>query len=55
MNGFRSAMAPAVIRLRVHSNRMSFESGVLLEALQFKWQQAKHIGKLELLELTSDC
>ena len=29
---------------------MNFESGVLLEALKFKLQQAKHIGKLELLK-----
>ena len=55
--GFRVARAPAVIRVDSEGAFKSdeFERGVLLEALNFKWQQAKHIGKLELLKLTSGC
>ena len=39
--------------LKVHSNLMSFESNVQLDALKFKWWQVRHIGKQEILRLTS--
>ena len=57
INWFRFARAPAVIRVDSEGafKLMSFESGVLLGALKFKWQQTKHISKLELLKLTFGC
>ena len=55
MNRFRFARAPAVFRAdcEARSNLMSFESCVQLEALKFKWRQARHSGKLKMLRLIS--
>ena len=34
----------------MRSNLMSFESGAQLEALNFKWRQVRHIGKIGIVQ-----